>query len=136
MVHLDHIWKAAMSDRQKSTPAGTDIASRGNLLPAVVRRDIADLNRLFIEYALEPGLGSDPWFCLPARAAAQLAGAPPEARDRVAQGPFTLFELALPGPDDGLDWYPSAVADAEAGHRDRIKNADERRAFALVALGV
>jgi len=125
-----------MSDREKSPAAGTDMTSRGNLLPAVVRRDIADLNRLFIEYALEPGLGSDPWFCLPPRAVAQLATAPADARDRVAQGPFTLFELSLPGPDDRLDWHPSAVADAEAVHPDHVKNAEGRRAFALVALGV
>ena len=103
-----------MSDRPPPPAlAGTDLALGGNLLTAAIRRDIADLNRLFLQCALEPGFGSDPWFCLPARAVGRLASAPPQARERVAQSPFTLFELCLPEPADHLGWRPAAVADAQ-----------------------
>ena len=126
-----------MSDRPPPPAlAGTDLALGGNLLTAAIRRDIADLNRLFLQCALEPGFGSDPWFCLPARAVGRLASAPPQARERVAQSPFTLFELCLPEPADRLGWRPAAVADAQDTEPGLRANADARRAFALIALGV
>ena len=126
-----------MSDRPPLPAlAGTDLALGGNLLTAAIRRDIADLNRLFLQCALEPGFGSDPWFCLPARAVGRLASAPPQARERVAQSPFTLFELCLPEPADRLGWRPAAVADAQDADPGLRANADARRAFALIALGV
>ena len=49
MVHLDHIWKITMSNRPyRPTDTGTQLALRGNLLTAPIRRDVADLNRLFL----------------------------------------------------------------------------------------
>jgi hypothetical protein len=125
-----------MSHDPLTSGAGTDLALRGNLLPAAIRRDIADLNRLFLQYALEPVHQSDAWFLLPPRAVAQLTSAPAEALDRVAQGPFTLFELSLPSPDDRLAWHPAAVADAEPADRAAGRRVDAHRAFGLIALGV
>jgi len=125
-----------MSHRPLTPVSGTDSALRGNLLTAAIRRDIADLNRLFLECALEPGLGADPWFCLPARAIARLAAAPLAARDRVAQSPFTLFELSLPDAHDSLAWGPAAVADSQAVEPSQRANTAARRTFALIALGV
>jgi hypothetical protein len=134
MVHLDHIWKIVMSNRP-SPPghAGTELALRGNLLTAQIRRDVADLNRLFLQSALDMRVAADPWFCLPAQALLLLNGATMDARERLAQSPFTLFALCLPGDDDRAS---PAVADAQAfqaGYRER---ADVRRSFGLVALGV
>ena len=113
--------------------AGTELALRGNLLTAPIRRDVADLNRLFLQSALDMRVAADPWFCLPAPALLLLHGATVDARERLAQSPFTLFALYLPGDDDRA---APAVADAQAfqsGHREQ---ADARRSFGLVALGV
>lgn len=126
-----------MSDRpNQPAHAGTDLALRGNLLTATIRRDIADLNRLFLQCALDTTLGPDSWCCLPEQAVVQLAGAAPEARERIAQSPFTLFELCLPHPDDRWEWRPAAVADAQAFAAVDRAQADARRSFGLIALGV
>jgi hypothetical protein len=134
MVRLDHIWKNTMSTHP-SPPghAGTALALRGNLLTPPIRRDVADLNRLFLRSALDMRIAADPWFCLPAPALSLLNGATVDARERLAQSPFTLFALCLPGDDDHA---APAVADADpfqSGHREQ---ADARRSFGLVALGV
>jgi hypothetical protein len=108
---------------------------QGNLLNAVVRRDIADLNRLFLSYALDPGHGADCWFQLPAATVRRLAEVPPEARERAAGSPISLFELALPQEDEPSPWHPDSVADSDASSVERTRG-ETRRSFGLVALNV
>ena len=104
---------------------------QGNLLNVAVRREIADLNRLFLERALDPDEAGDDWFRLPAPALDRLVAAGAEARERAAQWPLALFELRLPGGDgeEGGD----TVADRPQLQAAR---AESRRAFGVTALGV
>jgi hypothetical protein len=104
---------------------------QGNLLNPAVRREIAGLNRLFLERALSPRHAGDPWFRIPSAAIARLADASPEAWDRASGCPIALFELLLPADPDAVA-PPDGVA--EAGVEDPA--AETRRAFGIAALGV
>ena len=68
----------------KLTPPNAAWPHQGNLLNPAVRRDIADLNRLFLAHALDPGHGADRWFQLPAATVTRLvevtAGGPGACR--------------------------------------------------------
>lgn len=108
---------------------------QGNLLNPAVRRDIADLNRLFLAHALDPGHGVDCWFQLPAATVKRLVEVAPEARERAACSPISLFELALPRDDEAPPWRLQSVADTEAESADRARS-EVRRSFGLVALSV
>lgn len=108
---------------------------QGNLLNGAVRREIADLNRLFLERALDPDEALDDWFRLPRRALERLAAAGPETRERAAQWPMALFEVRLPATgsaESGVD-VAAARSIPVAGAGSRI---DARRAFGVTALGV
>jgi len=125
-----------MSDSSLSS-LGAVFGHRGNLLNAAVRRDIAELNRMFLERALDPATGADTSFRLPAPAVTRLAAASLEARERAAQSPVTLFELSLPRPDEFFDWRAgAAVADEDSPGSERRSCAEARQSFGLVALGV
>ncbi len=82
----------------KLPPSGSDppgLAPRHGFLSPSIRRDIADVNRQFLELALEPALADDPRFALPAEiGGALLAGGGP-LLGRLAACPFTLFRLSL-----------------------------------------
>ncbi len=123
----------AMIDR---TPAALQHGFyQGNLLNVAVRREIADLNRLFLERALDTEDEPDDWFRLPCRAWQRLASAAPETRERAAQWPLALFEVRLPagGAEPGsLD----AVADRGRTVAPDDWRAEARRAFGVTALGV
>ncbi len=108
---------------------------QGNLLNAAVRRDIADLNRLFLAYALDPGHGADCWFQLPTATVTRLAEVAPEARERAACSPISLFELALPQEGEPSPWHLDSVGDSAASGVERARG-EARRSFGLVALGV
>ena len=108
---------------------------QGNLLNAAVRRDIADLNRLYLDRALDPHYAADPWFSVPAPAAECLRQGS-AALERAAHCPFTLFEFVLPDPAEAAAWPTDAVA-------DRLERApcdpawtETRRAFGVTALAV
>ena len=107
---------------------------QGNLLNIAVRREIADLNRLFLERALDPDEAGDDWYRVPAPALDRLAAAGAEARERAAQWPLALFELRLPGGDgeEGGD----TVADRPPPLAIQGARAESRRAFGVTALGV
>ena len=62
-----------------------------------VRRDLADLNRQYLELGLMPDAGRDPLFGWTDDVRGYVAGAEPETRERMAACPFALFELRLPG---------------------------------------
>lgn len=114
----------------------TGLLHQGNLLNPAVRRDIAELNGLYLDRALDPLHGDDPWFRLPPRAVDWLREGAQAARDRAAQCPFTLFEFVLPNPAEVAAWQPDAVADrAESGPGDPIWT-EARRAFGVTALAV
>jgi hypothetical protein len=108
---------------------------QGNLLNPAVRRDIADLNRLFLAHALDPGHGADCWFQLPAATVRRLLEVSPEARERAACSPISLFEIALPRDDDVPPWRLDAIADTDADLLERARG-ETRRSFGLVALSV
>jgi hypothetical protein len=108
---------------------------QGNLLNSAVRRDIADLNRLFLNHALDPVHRGDSWFDLPAATVQQFERAPPDALERAVCMPIALFQLVLPDPGDAADWRMGAVGDAERHPGDHARG-EIRRSFGLVALGV
>jgi hypothetical protein len=123
-----------MSSKVLSSLAGTH-AHVGNLLHPGVRRDIADLNRLFLDRALDPALREDAWFQLPAATVGRLSAATAEVLERAAGSPICLFELVIPCVDELAPWGGGAVNDAGAGAvADTL--SESRRSFGLVALGV
>ncbi len=120
----------------KTITAPAAVVPQGNLLNPAVRRDIADLNRLFLGRALDPAFRDDPWFCLPAAAIDRLAVAPAEALERAAQSPVALFEIRLPMPETQDQRQDSGVADATGAEFLERSRIESRRAFGLAALGV
>jgi hypothetical protein len=109
----------------------------GNLLNDGVRREIADLNLLYLERALDPDDGQDAWFGVPAPALAVLLGAPQSVRLRTASCPVVLFQLGLPPALLGADGTGSGIADGcQANRPGRDARTEVRRSFGLVALGV
>ena len=108
---------------------------QGNLLNPAVRRDIADLNRLYLAHALDPAHGSDSWFQLPVATVQRLVEVRPEARDRAACSPISLFELELPPDDDEAPWRLESIADSVDEIVGRARH-ETRRSFGLVALSV
>ncbi len=94
----------------EATPKFDDPAFRtldGNLFDPVLRRDIADLNRQFLTYGLDPVFARDPRFQLSEPISDSLVGLQLEQRRIVEECPFSLFELVLPTPE---------VGEAAAGH--------------------
>ncbi len=63
------------------------------------RRDLADLNRQYLELGLRPESSRDPLFGWTDDVRGQIAGAEPEVRERMAACPFALFELRIPVGD-------------------------------------
>ncbi|MEY2930610.1 MAG: hypothetical protein RL033_1359 [Pseudomonadota bacterium] len=119
----------------KTPPANAVRIHHGNLLNAAVRRDIADLNRLYLAHAIDPVHRADSWFQLPSQTLAQLEHAPPEALERTACAPVALFELALPSDEVTSGWTSGAVGDAERRLFEPAP-ATHRRLFGLQALAV
>jgi hypothetical protein len=106
---------------------------RGDLLGPVVRRDVADLNRLYLELSLEPSLDEDPRFALADGVRDALGTCPGEVRARLAECPFCLFRLQLPaGGSSGLD----RVADARPLPSLEPATAARCHSFVLLALSV
>jgi hypothetical protein len=108
---------------------------QGNLLNSAVRRDIADLNRLFLTHAMDPIHRADSWFELPVATVQRFERAPPEALERAVCMPIALFQLVLPDAGDAVDVRIGAVGDADRHPGDHARG-EIRRSFGLVALGV
>lgn len=109
----------------------------GNLLNEGVRREITDLNLLYLEHVLDPEHGLDEWFGVPGAALVVLAGAAPDARTRTASSPVVLFELNLPVECEVAERTGRGIADGGRVVRAGRDARDEaRRSFGLVALGV
>src|SRR5262245_54447723 len=120
MVSQDHILKSINKygpigpypeSPMSRSPDGPDrfpgnIAGHGFLTPAI-RRDVADVNRRFLDLALEPALAGDPRFSLPDDVVPVLSAGGDALLSRVAACPFTLFQVSLAhGRLGGLDRAP------------------------------
>ncbi len=121
---------------QVSPGPGGDLGSRGNLLDPVIRRDIADLNLQYLQLALQPSLDEDPRFALADRVRRTLTGCPADALQRLANCPFSLFQLRLPDPPQATRESADGVADT--WHPPVIEPAIAVRcqAFVLLSLSV
>jgi hypothetical protein len=119
-----------MSERALPEPTSAP-TQHGNLLNEAIRRDITDLNRLFLDCALDARLDEDPWFRLPESARRRLHAAPQDARDRAACSPVTLFELDLPFGD----WPGDRVAETHLAATPRA-DTERRRSFGVIVLQV
>ena len=105
---------------------------QGLLTPAI-RRDLADVNRQFLDLALEPALAGDPRFALPEEVRQPLAFGGDPLLARVAACPFTLFEVSFGhGRLGGLDRGPG-IEDTTQPFTD-AEVASRTNTFANVAV--
>jgi hypothetical protein len=74
---------------------GPDLPGHGGVLTPSIRRDLADLNRQYLELALAPELSIDPRFAWCDTVRSRLAGTDAATRSRMAACPFALFEIQL-----------------------------------------
>jgi hypothetical protein len=68
----------------------------GGIFTRSVRRDLADLNRQYLELGLHPEAGVDPLFGWTGEVRREIETADPGVRELMSGCPFTLFELCLP----------------------------------------
>jgi hypothetical protein len=73
--------------------------SPGEIFTDSVRRDLADLNRQYLELGLCPDAGLDPLFAWSGEVRREIESADRGVRDRMAACPFALFEIRLPDED-------------------------------------
>jgi hypothetical protein len=97
MVGLDHIWRETqMPSARDFIHVGPEVLAHGGVLTPSIRRDLADLNRQYLELALAPELSIDPRFAWCDTVRSRLAAADAATRSRMAACPFALFEIQLP----------------------------------------
>lgn len=98
--------------RQPGPPdEGSHALLRGGLLGPAVRRDVADLNRQFLELGLCPDLAGDARFAWSDPVRRGLLETDEATRGRMATCPFTFFELLLPADRPGAVAEPGRVED-------------------------
>lgn len=73
-----------------------ELLLRSSILGPTVRRDIADLNREYLEISLSREMQDDPRFAWSEPVHRSLLEADPGTRERMAGSPFSFFELRLP----------------------------------------
>ena len=73
-----------------------EMAVHGGVLTPTIRRDLADLNRQYLELALAPELAVDPRFAWCDTVRSRLVATDAATRARMAACPFALFEIQLP----------------------------------------
>lgn len=105
-----------MADPNLRSDAYPVVPRHDGLLPAAVRRDLADLNGQYLDLALLAGLEGDPRFAWDEDVRGRLAQADATARGRVAAAPFALFDLWLPPAAPAAD----RVEDARRGSAPSI----------------
>lgn len=122
-----------MDDRlPRPQDPGSGPLHRGNLLGPAIRRDLADLNRLFLELGSEPALDEDPRFAVADAVRRGLVACGPDDRARLAEAPFSLFLVRLPPLPPAAD----RVADARPPPAPDAGAAARCHAFVLLALSV
>ncbi len=82
-----------------------------NVLSPAIRRDLADLNREFLELGITRELADDPRFGWSDAVRRTLLETDEATRNRMAASPFTLFELTLPPVGYGPATQPGRVED-------------------------
>jgi hypothetical protein len=88
--------------------AAPELATHGGVLTPTIRRDLADLNRQYLELALAPELSVDPRFAWSDTIRSRLAATDAATRARMAGCPFALFEIRMP-EDHGLTVRPAPL---------------------------
>lgn len=97
MVRLDHIWQETqVSSSIDFIRVAPEMAAHGGVLTPTIRRDLADLNRQYLELALSPELSIDPRFAWSDTVRSRLVTTDAATRARMAGCPFALFEIQLP----------------------------------------
>ena len=104
--------------------------ARPGLLWGPVRRDLADLNRWFLELALLPDHETHPSFELPAAVRNGLAELDPQGLSLAADCPFALFELHPP-----LAALPASARVADHADTRRCRREPGAPAAEAVAFG-
>lgn len=92
---------------------GADLILQGGVLTPAIRRDLADLNRQYLELGRAPELASDPRFAWDEPVRADLLRTDAATLDRMAGCPFALFEIRLPASFATAGRVPSRVEDGE-----------------------
>lgn len=110
-----------------------DALLRGSLLSPAVRRDVADLNRRYLELTLSAELATDPRFAWSDPVRRELLETDESTRDRMAASPFTFFELRLPPVEAMGPAVAGRVEDAEVA---RTAGAMAGRCVAFVHLAL
>ena len=114
----NHMWskrtiygETAMPRQPGPPDAACESLVRGSLLTPTVRRDVADLNRQFLELGLSPDLAGDARFAWSEPVRRGLLETDEATRGRMAACPFTIFELLLPPDRPGSVAEPRRVED-------------------------
>lgn len=98
--------------RLPATPVDSrGLLLRSSVLGPTVRRDIADLNREYLEISLAREMQDDPRFAWSDPVRRSLLGTDPGTRERMAASPFSFFELRLPPPEPRGVAEPGRVED-------------------------
>src|SRR5512135_1519250 len=134
MVQTDHIWSIVMpriphdNQRVKSVPR-----VHGRILTSSLRRDLADLNRQYLDLVLEGAMPGDPLFSWSETVRREVGAADAGVRARMAMCPFALFAVDLPDSECVRAVDVNLVEDrvSVAGHAE---SASRRRSFARAAL--
>lgn len=76
-----------------------ELLLRSSILGPTVRRDIADLNREYLEISLSREMQDDPRFAWSEPVRRSFLEADSDTRERMSASPFSFFELRLPSPE-------------------------------------
>ncbi len=104
-----------MAAARGSTDLSADLLLQGGFLMPAVRRDLADLNRQFLELGLTAELAGDPRFSWSDGVRAGLLRTDGATRNRMADCPFALFEIVLPPGGKSAAAVSPRVEDALRG---------------------
>jgi hypothetical protein len=76
--------------------SASPVVARQGLLPPALRRDLTDLNVLYLELGLGPGAEDDPRFAWSPTVRQGLRDLDAPTLGRLGAGPFALFEIVIP----------------------------------------
>ncbi len=114
--------------RAKRVPDG-----QGSILTSTLRRDLADLNRRYLELGLDDAMRRAPVFSWSETVRREVAAADAAVRGRMAMCPFALFAIDLPDRERRSAADVNLVEDRASVTRD-TESASRRRSFARAAL--
>jgi len=85
-----------MSALDQLPGSASPVLAHQDLLPPALRRDLTDLNGLYLELGLDLGAEDDPRFAWPASVGKCLRELDAPTLARLGAGPFALFEIVIP----------------------------------------